>query len=497
VSLTSRALGAGYLCAALMVAALAGAGATASNAPEALAALAAAICVAIALSRFGSGCAIGLLTLACLDALPGPNLETLHVEATITGQDVVVVVLVAFLVRENARERYWSLRCTTWGKTLACWSMLFLLWWGVTVARTWLTSPVPLLHAVFWSRDFAYFALLLPLLLAPLSRPRVRSAVLVTLAIGAAVAAVGQSAVVILHLSLPFIVHTLQTGEVGGLTRLYTSAADIPFAAFPLALGLVLFSRTRRRRAVGATLAVLSIVAVLIGLTRAIYVGETVGVAGALLLWLLRSDARARGGRRQLAKAGGVVAVAALLFVAYAPAGANNSAINGVSQRVSSLVSDVNGGSLVDASVRTRATEFADLEYVLGSHWILGLGFLDPSYDYVAGLPAGSVRNPDVGVLSAVETMGVIGTAIYAFPLLAVIGALVWLRLIQRRPDDADWLTFGVLAWAIAALVSSVTLVVFFSAAQVPGAAVMLALGASVAVKENIRAGPPGAWSGS
>ena len=491
VSLTSRPLGVGYVLAALLAAALAGAAATTSRGPLALAMIAAAICVAPLVARFGLGFVIALLALGSLDALPGPNLETFHVGATITGQDVVVAGLVALLVVENWREQFWSLRRTAWGKTIACWALVFLAWWGATVLRTWVSSPVPLLHAVWWSRDFAYFALLLPLLFGPLRRPDVRSTALLTLAAGAAVAAVAQSAVVVMHLHLSFIVHTSQSGQTSGLTRLYTSAADLPFATLPMALGLVLFGRTHRRRVVGGVLAAISLVAVLVGLTRAIYVGETVGVAGALLLWLLRSDARARFGRRQLAKVGGVVAAVVALFVAYAPASASNSPINGVSARVGSLIADVSGNSSVDASVRTRESEIADMEHVLGPHWILGLGFLDPTYDYVAGVPGGSIRNPDVGVLSAVETMGVIGTAIYAFPLLAVIGFLIRLGLLQRRPSDTDWLTFGVLAWAVAALISSITLVVFFSAAQVPGAAMMLALGASVALPRRTPVGLP------
>lgn len=491
MSLTTRTSGAGYLVAACLVAALAGALATTSIAPSALVVLVGVTCVAVLLARLGLGFAIALLTLGCLDALPGPNLETLHVAATITGQDVLVATLVALLIRENARERFWSLRHDRFGRAFAYWSLAFLVWWGATVVRTWVTSPVPLLHAVWWSRDFAYFALLLPLLFGPLRRPTVRNTALATLAIGAVAAAVSQSAVVITHSSLSFIVHTTQTLETNGLTRLYTAASDIPFAMLPLALGLILFGRTPLRRSGGAVLAVLSLVAVLIGLTRAIYFGEAVGIAVALLLWLVRSDARARLGRRQLIKITGVAAAVSLLFVIYAPASASNSALNGVSQRVVSLVTDIGGNSLADQDVRVRETEVADMEHVLGSHWLAGLGFLDPSYDYVAGVPGGSIRNPDVGVLSAIETLGLIGTAIYAFPLLAVIGALVAQRLRQRHVSDTDWLTFGVLAWAIAALISSITLGIFFSPSQVPGAAIMLALGAGVATSDRVRVSHP------
>jgi hypothetical protein len=469
-----------YWAAALLAAGAGGFVATRPYAPRALLALAAVIAVAALLERCGVGCAIGLLILGCLDALPGPNLETLQVAATIKGQDVVVAVLVLLLAFENARERFYSLRHTRWGAALACWSLVFLAWWAFTAARTWLSTDVPLLHAAFWARDFAYFAILLPLLFAVLRRRSVRRTVLITVAVGAVVAGLAQSAVVVAHSHLTFIVHTYMAGEVNGLTRLYTSASDIPFAALPLGLGLLLFGGTLRRRLIGAVLAAISLVAVLIGLTRAIYVGEVAGLGLATALWLARPDAVGRVGRRQLIAIGLVGAVAAGMLVAYTPATLGTNAINGVSSRVVSLETDLSGTSPVDASLEDRNLDYARLEQLLGGHWLIGLGFLDPSFDYVPGLPQGSIRNSDVGVFNTLETMGLIGTGIYALPLLALLVALARHRLRARRRSDEDWLAYGALAWAIAALATSATLTVFFNPAEVVGAATMLALAAVV-----------------
>jgi hypothetical protein len=58
--------------------------------------------------------------------------------------------------------------------------------------------------------------------------------------------------------------------------------------------------------------------------------------------------------------------------------------------------------------------------------------------------------------------------------------ALTRHRLGARRRSDEDWLAYGALAWAIAALVTSATLTVFFNPAEVVGAATMLALAAVV-----------------
>jgi hypothetical protein len=473
---------------AVAAAALAGAAATTSLALIGVLMLTSGFLFALLVARFGTGCATGLLILASLDALPGPNLETTRIANSITAQDLAVVALLALLVYENARDSFRLMWRAPWGRTLAVWSVVFLAWYGATVVRTWTTTPVPLVHAVTYSRDFLYFALLLPLMFGPLRGPTFRNTALVTLAIGAVVASIAQGIAVVGSVSLSLLVHTYQLGEAGGLTRLYTSASDIPFAGLPLGIGLALFAPSRGPRLLGAVLAATSLAAVLLGLTRAMYLGELGGLTAATLLALLNTDARARHGRRQFTKAGLAILVATSLVVIYAPASVSNSAISGVSQRASSLVSDLTSSTVTDPSLQTRATETAGIEAAIGSHWLFGLGFLDPTYDYVAQAPEGNIRNPDVSLLGSISTIGVFGTAIYAFPLIAILLGLAYRRWTIRKTPALEWLAFGAFAWCVAALIASVTLGLFFSPAQVSGSALVLALAAATILTDPVPA---------
>ena len=484
--LTDRTGAIAYSGLAVAVAALAGVAATTSSAWMGVVVLTTGFLLALLLTRFGIGCASGLLILASLDALPGPNLETTRIANSITAQDLAVAALVALLIYENARDGFRLMWRSPWGRTLAVWSMVFLVWYGATVARTWTTTPVPLIHAVTYSRDFLYFSLLLPLMFGPLRRPTFRNTALVTLAVGAVLASVAQGIAVAGSIPLSLLVHTYQLGAVGGLTRLYTSASDIPFAGLPLGVGLALFASSRVPRLLGGVLAITSLAAVLLGLMRAMYLGELVGLTAATLLALLNTDARARHGRRQFTKAGLVVVVATALVVTYAPASVSNSAISGVSQRASSLISDITASTVTDPSLQTRDTETAGIEAAIGSHWLFGLGFLDPTYEYVAQAPQGNIRNPDVSLLGSISTIGVFGTAIYAFPLIAILFGLAYRRWTIRKTPALEWLAFGAFAWCVAALIASVTLGLFFSPAQVAGSALVLALAAATILTDPV-----------
>jgi hypothetical protein len=479
-ALTNRVFAISYGLLALLVACLAGVAATTSYATTVDIAIAAVGLLIWLLNRFGSGCAAGLLVLATLDALPGPNLEATQIANSITAQDAAVALLLALLVYENARHGFRPLWESSWGRALVAWSALFLAWYWATVIRTWLTTPVPLLHAVTYSRDFLYFALLLPLMFGPLRRRTFRDIVFVTLAIGGSVAALAQSAAVAANIPLSLLVHTYQTGGADGLTRLYTSASDIPFAGLPLGFGLALFGTSRRQRTVGTAIAAASLAAVLLGLTRAMYLGEIVGLTAATVLILVNSDARARLGRRQFVKAGAVVFVVVGVLVAYTPPSVSDSAISGVSQRFSSLFADLTAPTITDASLQTRVSDTADIEAAIGPHWVFGLGFLDPTYDYVAQAPDGNIRDVDVSLLGSIATIGIVGTAIYALAVIGVLLGLIYRRWTVRQTSEFDWLSFGAVAWCAAALVASPTLGLFFNPAQVVCSALVLALAAAV-----------------
>jgi hypothetical protein len=434
-------------------------------------AVALALVSVVLLERFGVGLAIGVLALGGLDALPGPNLETTRVALSLTAQDVDVLVLIAVLIawrpggpRRSAVER-----------RIAMWSVAFLTLWLATVARTVVSSPVPLHRAAFWCMDFAFFAALVPLFARAFRDSRTTRVFIGTCAIGAVAAALSQSVVIVSHNALSFLVHTTLVRSTNGLPRLYTGAIDLPFAALPLALGAALFGTTPRYRRAGAAVAIVCGVAVALALTRARYVGMTLGLGGAFLLWMCLSDAAARIARVRFWRALVAIVVCIGALLAYKPSLLGSSALTAVGSRVSSAVAVATGQSST-ATVDVRVVEAHELTQYLGGRWLFGLGFLDPSSDYITGVPSGSIRNSDVGYLNLVMTMGAVGVALYCAPLLLLLLAVVRRRMMRLRNPDVEWLLFGGFAYLIATLVSSATLVILFSTTGVVAAAAMVGL---------------------
>ena len=62
---------------------------------------------------------------------------------------------------------------------------------------------------------------------------------------------------------------------------------------------------------------------------------------------------------------------------------------------------------------------------VVGSRWPVGVGFWHPDDRFVSGLPSGSIRNGDVGVLNGITTIGAVGTLLLYLPVLGTILFLV------------------------------------------------------------------------
>jgi hypothetical protein len=99
----------------------------------------------------------------------------------------------------------------------------------------------------------------------------------------------------------------------------------------------------------------------------------------------------------------------------------------------------------------------------LGGNWLAGLGFVSPSSHYYFGLPNGSIRDPDLGVLNAVMTMGVIGAVLIYVPVLGTLSHILK-RVSAKGPGVRyEWLSYGGAIWIVATLTSSATLVTLFS----------------------------------
>ena len=76
------------------------------------------------------------------------------------------------------------------------------------------------------------------------------------------------------------------------------------------------------------------------------------------------------------------------------------------------------------------------------------------------GLPVGSIRNTDVGVLNGITTIGAIGTILLYLPLL---GAIVFVVRSRLKGSTSDGTILGASGWLFAVVVGSITLVTLFT----------------------------------
>jgi hypothetical protein len=116
---------------------------------------------------------------------------------------------------------------------------------------------------------------------------------------------------------------------------------------------------------------------------------------------------------------------------------------------------------------------------VVGNRWPVGVGFWHPDDRFVSGLPEGSIRNGDVGVLNGITTIGAVGTTLLFLPVLGTI-----LFLWRRRPTGSgewDGFIFGASGWLFGVAVASISLVTLFSVQGLLLTAVVIVAAASVA----------------
>jgi hypothetical protein len=434
--------------------------------------------VAALIWRFGLGIWLAILILGSVDALPGPELETIETPLLhLYISDTLIVVLIITLFFYNSRNGFQRLADCRARRVICVWSCLFLLLWLTTVARSYIWADIPLTHAMDFGRDFAFFALLLPLFAATFTHPRVRLVTLLALTTGAIIAEMAEIISVTTHHTLTFLVHAKQTTELNGITRLYVDAQYLAVLTGMLGVGLLLLGQNRRLRLLGALLAALSITSVALELTRAQYVGGTVGLATALVIWLVLNRRSSHFGRQHLARLVLIIVTFVVLVVLVNPPQVSNTAISGVEERFTSVFGSLSSNSAATSTVAYREIEATQLEQILGSHWAFGLGFLDPRNHYVLGTRNGSIRNGDVGVLNAIMTMGIVGAVFIYFPLVFILASLVLRAIAGYEPPNQSWIAFGITAWIVSTLTSSLTLVSLFSSPGLCIAALALGIG--------------------
>lgn len=414
------------------------------------------------------GAFIGIILLAAMNGLPFIDTSRIIVSKVTLGDAAVLALLitaVSWRVYDNP-----SYRPSTTARAFSRAAALLLLWWLLTVARSAVYQHVGILQAAIFGRDFLFFALLLMLL------PRVRlssrdvSVLLSVLAGGVCLFAFGQISTAVGAGQQGGLIHYEKTLQQSGLTRLYTPMTDLVGAGLALSVAAVLMSRQRIVRLVATPIALLLAVSVVVQLTRARWIGL---VAGFLIvsLWVaIKEETRIAAVLRRRLALVACVLIGLCLVVGFAAPGLVSGGT--VVDRLASLITDLQtGGGTV--AVRESVTKM--MTALLGGQWPFGLGFVPPSTHYFPGLPDGSIRDSDLGVLNAVMTMGVIGAALIYFPVvLALIDCLR--RSPARQTARYNWLRYGGAVWIVAALVSSVTLVTLFSTSGLALTAVVLTI---------------------
>jgi hypothetical protein len=467
--LTSRRREHWLIALGLCVCALAGA-ATTSDRTLLLVAVCLGIGAALVVARFNVGALVGLLILAQLSGVPG--LHPSHSEETeLLVLEIIVLAGTVAVIKPFPLTRL--------EKVVIGAASINVLWW-ICVASITLVIDLGTVGAIFvGGRDFLYIPIVAPLSMLCFKDERFRRGFLLVVGAGTAVfffARIGYGLGWHSTQSLLYI-HLLK--ESDGLPRVYTEMEFVTVAATALGLGAAVTASKNATRAIGASFALAGVAVIALQLTRAEYFGLAVGVVITLAAWLLLGGQRYRVMRRRVAIGVGALIIVGLVFALIRPTPNPESRVGAIVSRVQEGVSDLNNGTGTVA-IREHVSDHALTE--LGSRWPIGLGFWSPDVRYFPNMPAGELRDSDIGVLNLYTTEGLIGTVAFYVPLLLL--ALVLLAYpLYRQPtassssrEEWDWIVLGGTIWLIACIASSVTLVNFFSRAGSAASALVIGL---------------------
>jgi hypothetical protein len=416
----------------------------------------------LAIARLIAPALILCLFAGAIDALPGIAFHA--------GKPVYVTFGLVFAVAWAGRGKFHVIPKAIW---LACGALL--IWWLVAVLRA-VAIGAPIRATFQFGCDFAVFPILLPACIAAFSHQRLRRWLFVGLGgLACWVALVNCAAALGGVSSAGFFVHAYRATPTGGLYRLYVLSSELPVAVIPFALGATVIGPGLRRRLISVPILVLCVCAVVLGLTRAQYVGLGVMAIIMLALWGIRYL------RQTLLL---LAAVAALLFAAsmIGPAKAPVAAAVSRAESIFNTSADAQGPSGNTLEFR-EDYERAIRASMSTSDWAIGHGFLpSPWYTFTPDA-TGSLRNSDLGWYNALNTMGLVGVILVFLPVVLVFG-FCWR---SRKIDMSNqWLTFGGMGYAIYALTVSQTLVVLFSVYGLAVVSVFLGGACAVALtREN------------
>jgi|GEM_PF-3773058 len=392
------------------------------------------------------GVLVGMLVLLLLNGVPFVNIQLGATGSAGSNalNDVVYLILVGVLfvcaarrIRNPEQDRI--------ARMAFGWSAVYLTWWTIKVVGG--SGGVPIYAAAKYGRAFFYFGTLLPLLLYGLREKRHLLSFLYTLAAGVALFSIGQIATTEHH-EITGLIHIDHINEFQGLTRVYTFMSELLIIAFPMALATLLLG-PRRWRGWAILLTVLTGAANALAFTRAAYFSELLALSGVSAFWAWRTGWQAR--RVRWFAYGALLIVLVVIISGAGTEGTGGSSSSSPAQAVvTRLALGVTNAQnqTGTAGLRLRLVHL-ELE-VLGAHWPVGLGFLDPSHYYVPGLPHGSIQDNDLGALAILMTMGIVGLIIAYMPPIA---ALIY--LLKR---GKGFIQYGGAMCLVTILIGSLTL---------------------------------------
>ncbi len=395
------------------------------------------------------GILLGLLVLGTQNGLPFFDTTDHFVLGYAISNYMVFALLVFLMFRVPRATRKPGMR----SMTLV--GYVFVIWWFVTV---WHSGGEPTSAAVGFGRNFLTFALLAVLFPLGLSDAQERREMLFTVCAGATLYAVGEIVITVSHHPIPWLVHpvAVRVSDVG-LQRVYAFMSEAAVLLFAVALGAALLAPDRRIRRAGGLLAVVSTAALILQQTRAVYLSLAVALILVIFWWFVfvPSSRGQLAGRTVVVVvlAAGLVAILALVV----PSVLSTYAAKPLS-RLSGAIVQVSSGT---GNLAYRFRVAHDLLALLHGDplkWLYGLGFLSPRYHYFPGLPLGSIKNSDLGLVDGIMLFGLVGVALTYLLVLIPMKQLVSETRSLDLPVSTGWLSFALMVWLTHVLLASYTL---------------------------------------
>ncbi|MDR3687698.1 MAG: hypothetical protein P4L93_12170 [Coriobacteriia bacterium] len=389
-----------------------------------------------------------VLLIALVNGIPFVDLAALNLSGSFNYTDPILLVLFGIGMYELV-QRPGALRGLV-PRWMIVMLLVFTVAWVIGVA-TGASQGTPVFKAILFGRDLLTIWLIVVVALVFRDSTEVRI-LLCTLIVASVIYSGAHAIQVGLGIDTSSITHPKRITDALGFARLYSSMNLPSVLGFLAATGFALWARSGRMRAWSAAAASVIGLEQILQLTRANYLALSVALVVGCIAAFATGSVKWGVGRTGNA----LVGVSALVVGGYALSFSSLSRSSiwvSVQSRIASAASDV---SAAGGNVGYRLVVYAEMLRVLGNNWILGIGLQHPEYHWFAGLPDGTIRNSDVGILSVLLPIGLLGLVpLLLIGLLAGVGAVRAMRRPESVVRVVGWSCLGI---CVVGLVSAPTL---------------------------------------